>query len=253
MSGLQNQETRVSLVEEAYEKIKQKICDFELYPGQEISDFTLSKEVNMSRTPIRQALGQLEHDGLIYDGGQGRGYIVCEITEAEIRDIFAARECIESMSLKLAMTHAIAGTEFDQLEHINRQMEDMDRAGNVKRQFYFDQQFHNQLVILSGNKRLMRFYETLRIQLSRLRVLSYLERSYQKKAYNDHSRVLDCIREGDRDGALEALTAHIQTSEKDYCDLLTNRISLDSYGMLRFLMKTTEEEGAVARNTDYTE
>lgn len=236
----QDKESKVSLVEEAYEKIRQKICDFELYPGQEISDFTLSKELGMSRTPIRQALGQLERDGLIYDGGQGRGYLVCEITEEDIRDIFAARECIETMSLKLAMDRGLDGEELEKIEHINKLMEDMDQAGNIKRQFYYDQQFHNQLVLLSGNKRLIRFYESLRIQLSRLRVLSYLERSYQKKAYNDHSRVLSAIKDRDRDGALKALETHIETSREDYCDLLTNRVALDSYGMLRFLMKTTE-------------
>lgn len=236
----QDKESKVSLVEEAYEKIRQKICDFELYPGQEISDFTLSKELGMSRTPIRQALGQLERDGLIYDGGQGRGYLVCEITEEDIRDIFAARECIETMSLKLAMDRGLDGEELEKIEHINKLMEDMDQAGNIKKQFYYDQQFHNQLVLLSGNKRLIRFYESLRIQLSRLRVLSYLERSYQKKAYNDHSRVLSAIKDRDRDGALKALETHIETSREDYCDLLTNRVALDSYGMLRFLMKTTE-------------
>lgn len=239
------QENKVSLVEEAYEKIKQKVCDFELYPGQEISDFTLSKELSMSRTPIRQALGQLEHEGLIYNGGQGRGYIVCEITEEEIRDIFAARECIEAMSLRLAMERGVEQEECRVLEHINSQMEEMDRKGNVKRQFYFDQQFHNKLVLLSGNKRLIRFYESLRIQLSRLRVLSYLERSYQKKAYNDHSRVLECIRNGDQEGALEALAVHIETSQEDYCDLLTKRVALDSYGMLRFLMKTAEGDNGM--------
>lgn len=236
-----SKENKVSLVDEAYEKIRQKLCDFELYPGQEISDFTLSRELGMSRTPIRQALGQLEHDGLIYDGGQGRGYLVCEITAEDIRDIFAARECIEVMSLKLSMERGSKEEEIAKLEHINSQMEDMDQKGNVKRQFYFDQQFHNQLVLLSGNKRLIRFYESLRIQLSRLRVLSYLERSYQKKAYNDHSLVLQAIKKGDRDEAVKALEIHIQTSREDYCDLLTNRVALDSYGMLRFLMKTTED------------
>lgn len=243
---MQKLENKVSLVEEAYEKIKQKICDFELYPGQEISDFTLSKELSMSRTPIRQALGQLENDGLIYDGGQGRGYIVCEITAEEIRDIFAARECIETMSLKLAMERGITEAAFACLEKINRQMEEMDQKGNIKRQFYFDQQFHNYLVFLSENKRLIRFYESLRIQLSRLRVLSYLERSYQKKAYNDHSRVLECIRNKDGDGAVKAIAVHIETSCDDYCDLLTNRIALDSFGMLRFLMKTAEGEAEIS-------
>lgn len=143
------------------------------------------------------------------------------------------------------MERGLKPEDHEVLEHINSQMEEMDRKGNVKRQFYFDQQFHNKLVLLSGNKRLIRFYESLRIQLSRLRVLSYLERSYQKKAYNDHSRVLECIRNSDQEGALEALAVHIETSREDYCDLLTKRVALDSYGMLRFLMKTAEGDNGM--------
>lgn len=235
-------EQKISLVEDAYERIKQKIFDFELYPGQEVSDFTLSKELSMSRTPIRQALQQLEHDGLLYDGGQGRGYLVCEITVEEIRDIFAARECIEAKALELAMELGINESDKQQIFQINSRMKQVNQENNVKQQFYYDQYFHNYLVSLSGNKRLIRFYDSLRIQLTRMRVLSYLERSYQNKAYNDHEKVLECIASHDKEGAVKALITHISTSREDYCDLLTNRISLDSYGMLRFLMKTTEGE-----------
>ena len=52
--------------------------------------------------------------------------------------------------------------------------------------------------------------------------------------------MLECIRNKDGDGAVQAIMVHIQTSREDYCDLLANRISLDSFGMLRFLMKTAE-------------
>ena len=50
------------LVDQAYEDIKNMICNFELIPGQIVSDFTLSKKMGMSRTPIRQALQKLEGD-----------------------------------------------------------------------------------------------------------------------------------------------------------------------------------------------
>ena len=55
------------LVDQAYEDIKNMICNFELIPGQIVSDFTLSKKMGMSRTPIRQALQKLEGDDLIVD------------------------------------------------------------------------------------------------------------------------------------------------------------------------------------------
>ena len=58
------------LVDQAYEDIKNMICNFELIPGQIVSDFTLSKKMGMSRTPIRQALQKLEGDDLIVDAGR---------------------------------------------------------------------------------------------------------------------------------------------------------------------------------------
>ena len=69
------------LVDQAYEDIKNMICNFELIPGQIVSDFTLSKKMGMSRTPIRQALQKLEGDDLIVDAGAGKSYQVSPITE----------------------------------------------------------------------------------------------------------------------------------------------------------------------------
>ena len=83
------------LVDQAYEDIKNMICNFELIPGQIVSDFTLSKKMGMSRTPIRQALQKLEGDDLIVDAGAGKSYQVSPITEDGIIDLFDAREGIE--------------------------------------------------------------------------------------------------------------------------------------------------------------
>lgn len=233
---------KTSLVDEAYTSIRQKICDFELYPGQDVSDFILSKELKMSRTPIRQALLLLEYDGLIGDAGAGKSYKVNEITEEEIEDIFEAREAIEVHGLQIAMRKGIDVKKLERLKRINSEMEYQNEKNNIKLQFSYDQKFHNQLVAFSGNQRLIRFYDSLLVQLERMRVLSYLERSYQEKAYNDHHLVLERIECGDVEGASQALTQHIRTSKRDYCDLIHNKISLDSYGMLRFFMKKAEQE-----------
>lgn len=238
--GVQREKTN-SLVEEAYSIICKKICDFELYPGQELSDFTLSKELHMSRTPIRQALQQLEYNGLLRDAGIGKSYKVSEITADEIHDLFDAREAIEANALRLLMERGIEEEQLQTLVRINAYMDEQNRKGNIPMQFDYDQKFHNQLVALCGNQRLIRFYESLRIQLKWMRVLSYLERSYQQKAYNDHDVVLKEVETGNIDGAVQALIKHIRTSREDYCRLVEHRVSLDGYGMLRFMMGVTEE------------
>ena len=202
-----------SLVDEAYEKIRQKICDFELTPGQTISDFILSKELGMSRTPIRMALQKIESDGLIRDGGAGQSYFVCEITKEDIIDLFDARKGIELTALGLMMKRGVQKEELEYLNKINEQMEIVNKQGRVKQQFYYDQKFHDKLVFLSANSRLIKFHESLLLQFTRMRVLSYLDRSYQDKAYRDHDRVLRMIREENFDKAFDALKEHIESAK----------------------------------------
>ncbi len=226
-----------SLVDEAYEKIRQKICDFELIPGTAISDFTLSKQLGMSRTPIRMALQKIESDGLIRDGGAGQGYFVCEITEEDIVDLFDARGGIELTALWLLMNREIPAEELEYLRKINYLMEEVNKKGQVKRQFYYDQKFHDKLVLLSGNSRIIKFHESLLLQLTRMRVLSYLERSYQDKAYRDHEEIIRMIAVGDKKGARKALQEHIESTKKNYISLLTNQLDGDSFGVLSFTMK----------------
>ena len=226
-----------SLVDEAYEKIRQKICDFELTPGQAISDFILSKELGMSRTPIRMALQKIESDGLIRDGGAGQSYFVCEITKEDIIDLFDARKGIELTALELMMKRGVQKEELEYLNKINEQMEVVNKQGRVKQQFYYDQKFHDKLVFLSANSRLIKFHESLLLQFTRMRVLSYLDRSYQDKAYRDHDRVLRMIREENFDKAFDALKEHIESAKWDYIGLLTIKMDSDSFGVLSYTMK----------------
>lgn len=233
-------EEKKSLVDEAYEKIRQKICDFELVPGQAISDFILSKEMGMSRTPIRMALQKIQSDGLIRDGGAGQSYYVCEITAEDIEDLFDARSGIELTALALLMRRQVTEEELDYLRKINQLMEDVNRKGHVKQQFYYDQKFHDKLVLLSGNSRIIRFHESLLLQLTRMRVLSYLERSYQDKAYRDHENIISMIAAGSREDALQALREHIESTKVNYTELLTNKMNAESFGVLSYTMRNDQ-------------
>ena len=230
-------EKTTSLVDQAYEDIRNRICDFELFPGQVLSDFTLSKEMGMSRTPIRQALQRLERDGLIADAGTGKSYEVCKITDDEIVEIFDARECIEVMAIRLAMEKGIEEPRLVELMRINRNMQEANAQGRIKENFQYDQEFHDYLVSMSGNKKLIRFHDSLLLQLRRMRVLSYLERTYQEKAVNDHAAILEGILAGDKEKAQQALAVHIQTSKRDYLKVLDNKIALEGFGMLRFFSR----------------
>lgn len=227
-------EKPISLVDQAYEEIKNMICNFELFPGQIVSDFTLSKEMGMSRTPIRQALERLERDDLIEDAGTGKSYQVSKITEEEIVDLFDAREGIEVMAIKLAVEKGITETRLIELERINSNMEEANKKGRIRDNFDADQQFHDYLVNISQNRKLIRFHESLLLQLRRVRMLSYLERTYQDKAFRDHQRILEGLRNGDKELAQRALAEHIETSKSDYLRVVRDKHVVEDFGVLRF-------------------
>ena len=146
-----------SLVQEAYDIIKRKITFLELFPGQDVSDFTLSKDLGMSRTPIREALLELRRDGLLSDS-VGGGYKVSKITKEDIIDLFDAREGLETMALKIGMRSSIDKEDIDELHILNNKVLQAYKEGKLKDVFYFDQQLHVKLVSLSKNLMILFFY-----------------------------------------------------------------------------------------------
>lgn len=225
-----------SLVDEAYETIRQKICDFELAPGQPVSDFILSKSLGMSRTPIRMALQKLELDRLVEPGKQGQSYVVSGITAEDIADLFDARCGLELVCLNLFLDRGPLREDIEYLDRINERMRTEDLAGRIRQQFYFDQKFHDHLVYLSGNFRLNRFNGTMTPHLTRLRVLSYLERSYQEKAYKEHHAVIRMIAENNRERASAILKEHIDSTKRNYIAILNHRLNTESIGVLSYAM-----------------
>lgn len=230
-------EEKKSLVDEAYEQIRQKICDFELVPGQPISDFILSKSLGMSRTPIRMALQKLELDRLVEPGGQGQSYVVSGLSAEDIADLFDARCGLELTSLYLVIQKGISPQELENLHRINQRMEEVNQKGYIKQQFQYDQMFHDRIVQLSQNSRINRFNDSLRPQFIRMRVLSYLEHSYQAKAYREHEQVVNMIEQGNSEEAIHILHDHIVSTKTNYINLLNDRLNTESMALLSYAMK----------------
>ena len=95
-----------NLVEKAYEEIKNMIYKFQLPPGAKVSDFALSNQIGISRTPIRQAIMMLVSDGIVE--ASGSRFIVPAISIDRINAVYDARLAIEIGLLRLAIRNGIA-------------------------------------------------------------------------------------------------------------------------------------------------
>lgn len=233
---------KINMTDKAYKIIRRQISDFDLYPGQTVSDYLLSKEFDMSRTPIRQALQKLENDGLLEKTDSGSAtYRVAPITAEEIKDLFDFREGIEATAFKLSWQVGITEEQVQALQRVVDDMVSTNNLGQVKEHFIHDQQFHNSLVVLSRNKRLIKAHDELLLQFTRMRFLSFLDRSLQDKACSDHNDILDSIRKGDYEHGMTLIINHISTSREHYIGLLNDGLPSNLIHMLRFFSKSGNE------------
>lgn len=229
-----------SLTNQAYEIIRQQIFDFDLFPGQIVSDYLLSKELNMSRTPIRQALMRLENEGLLEEQSGKKNYRISTITTEDIQDLFDFREGIETTAFMLAWRNGISKKQLKTLQDITDKMRITNETGQAKEHFFYDQQFHNELVALSGNRRLIKAHDEILLQLTRMRFLSFLENSLQSKACMKHQAILDAIRDQDYEKGRQAVIDHVRSSKDDYISLFGNGLSSNSLCLLRFFTKNAK-------------
>ena len=86
--------TRVRLADEVYRQVLDAVLAGNLRPGERIVQDRIAQEINVSRTPVREALLHLEQEGILARTGTV-GFTVRGISESEVRDIYQAREAIE--------------------------------------------------------------------------------------------------------------------------------------------------------------
>lgn len=233
-----------NLTTEAYRIIKRKIYNFDYLPEQPVSDYLLSKDMRMSRTPIRQALERLKAEGLIEAARDRKnGYRITAITEEEITDIFDFRLSLELTALGLALEYKyIDKRALKKLKEILQEMIVMRAEGRIEEHFAADQRFHNSLVEFSHNRRLIQAHEMILTQLQRIRFLSFINQSLQKKASDDHQNFLKALEESDYEAAKNLLIQHIQSSKKDYINILKDKeFSIRSIRLLRYFSNMERE------------
>ena len=231
-----------SLTNKAYETIRQQIFDFDLFPGQIVSDYLLSKALNMSRTPIRQALMRLKNEGLLEEQSGKKNYRVSTITKEDIQDLFDFREGIETTAFMLSWRNGITSEQLENLQKITDKMKETKDAGQAKEQFFYDQQFHNELVALSNNKRLIKAHDEILLQMTRMRFLSFLENSLQSKACMKHQAIIDAIKDQDYERGRQAVIDHVRSSRDDYINLFGNGLSANSLCLLRYFTRSPETD-----------
>lgn len=190
-----------------YHKIREDILNGIYEPDEELRENTLGKELGVSRTPVREALRQLELEGLVYII-PNKGAYVKGISHEDIRDIYMIRSRLEGLSARLA-TEKITEEQLEALEEVIYLSEFHARKGHYEKVFEMDSKFHKMLYEASGSKQLNHILTDYHHYVQRARKRSVSENVRAGKSTEEHRRILEAIRDRDPERAEELAKEHI--------------------------------------------
>lgn len=195
--------TRVTCRQQAYRRIREKICSGEIGTGTAISENRLAKDLGMSRTPVREAIRQMEMEGLL-DYEPRYGAVVRKIDGRELGEMYAVREAMESLAADMA-ARAIDDAAIERLRECLATMEsvaqDFDRGGEqvlkgeaLRRFLSADMEFHRVVLEASGNRYLSRIvvHTHLLVHVFRATFWQY-DKAKLDEALAFHRRLLDAL------------------------------------------------------------
>lgn len=201
------------MADQMYDVLLQQFMSGQRGAGQSLNIGALTRELDVSQTPLREALARLEHTGLV-EREALRGYRVAPMmTRLEVQQLMDARLLLEP---KLAEEAALRKTD-EFISALRKTVDDFHQSATLadveteRFDLYWrsDDRFHMLIAEQGGNPFLTKAYAALGGQIQRFRLFSKLGRTGARHAAPEHTAIFDAIVAGDGDGAAAAMRAHV--------------------------------------------
>jgi DNA-binding GntR family transcriptional regulator len=198
---------RKSLGQHVFENLKQAIIRGEMAPGDRLVESRLADALDISRTPVREAIHKLEREGLLRRLPKG-GFVVMNLSREDIEETIGIRCVLESYAARLAAENY---TEQDllPLEEKIREFQKFLDEGQLDELPRINTEFHNLFYALSRSPKLIKMINDLRDQISRFRKILLKNDKLAEGSNEDHKKMLEAIRERDVNRVERVVKQHI--------------------------------------------
>jgi DNA-binding GntR family transcriptional regulator len=203
---------RVSVRESVFQALKARLMDHDLEPGAKLSIDGLARQLDVSQTPVREALARCESEGLVVRRPNA-GYLVAPLLDrGALDDLYDVRLLLEPAAAARAAQHA-TGTEMTAMRRTLEQMMPPLRGDTYQAYRGFaelDAVFHNAIAEASRNPLIADTLRRFRAHTHGYRL--YFRHGIASYAIGEHQAVLDAIRDKDPEEAASAMRAHLEAS-----------------------------------------
>ncbi len=198
---------RRSLGQSVYENLKEAIIEGSLSPESRVVETRFAEALNISRTPVREAMHKLEREGLLRQDPKG-GFYVVGLTRADIEEAFGIRSVLESYAARLAAIRHQKG-ELAPLEEKLADYQVCLTRGRVDELANINTDFHDLLYGLSRSPKLVKMINDLRVQIFRFRQVILKIETMARVSNEDHRLMIDAIRAREADRVEALVKEHI--------------------------------------------
>jgi len=210
---------RLSLTEHAYTEIRRRILENEMPAGTQVLEQELAEMLEMSRTPVREAMVRLADEGMV-EVRPRHGMRVLPISADDMREIYDVLTALESMAAERV---AARGVSPEELQALRQAVVDMDTAlaaDDLRTWAAADERFHLLLVEYCDNERLRALVSGYWDQSHRVRLVTLGLRPKPVDSNKDHAAVVDAIARGDAVAARRLHRQHRVRSGETLVNLL---------------------------------
>ena len=202
-----NMQQHKPLRELVYEELRLLIMTGKIKPGTRMMEIDLAESMGVSRTPVREAIRQLEKDGLVTIEPR-KGAYVSDISPEDLDNMLVVREPLEGLATYLA-TQFMSEEEIEAVKAVNEEYEEALRAGDMEKLINTDTHFHNLITQGSHNQYLIDILQDLQEQVLRFRYIYFKSNKRAEDVVNEHRMILNAIQSGNADDARKFSVEHI--------------------------------------------
>ena len=202
--------TQKSLRGQVFDKIRSDILNGKYKRGEELVESSIGKELGISRTPVREAIRQLELEGLV-QLVPNKGAFVTGISEKDVRDIYLIRARLEGLAARMAAKN-ITPELLDAMEETVVLSEYHAKKEHYEQVCEMDSKFHKLLYKASGSRILEHTLTDFHQYVQRVRMASIMKKRRMEKSNDEHDAILTAIREHDEEKAELVATRHISNT-----------------------------------------
>lgn len=204
-------ERPAGLADRVYHQLRDSIGSHHIRPGERLQEVSLAAQLGVSRTPVREALARLESEGMI--AMEGRGFVVPELTDADIEEIYQLRFLLEPAAARIAVTEATGSADLASMASAIEDATTAEKNEDFRSFLEANSRFHNAWRALIPNRRMSKLLDQYVGHVRFLRVLTLGDAGARKAALTGMKNIHAAFKKRDADAAAAAMHKHLEAAK----------------------------------------